>query len=251
MPRACDSRGMVSGFCDSVPNRLKLPVSVIVTVAIVPISDVGRFDLHRLQIGRLADDLARIAAGLLEQHVERLPDAGAVEGCQLAIDQLLQFAQAFGLHVFRNLIVHVGGRRAGARRILERERAGEADLVDQLHGVAEIRVGFAGEADDEIGGEGELGLRFAQAIDDAQIIVAGVVAVHRVEDAVGARLHRQMQLRHQFGQVAMRGDQAVVDVARMARGVAQPVDAGDFRKPLEQSRKRPGAAVRCRRRDRR
>ena len=94
-------------------------------------------------------------------------------------------------------------------------------------------------------------LRLAQPLDDPQIIVARVAAVHRVENAVGSRLHRQMQLRHQFGQIAMRGDQAVVDVARMACGVAQPVDAGNFGEPLEQLRKREAAAVRCLRRDRR
>ena len=210
-----------------------------------------RYDLHRLQIGRLADDLSGKAADFLEQHVERLPDAAAVEGRQLSVDQLLQFAQAFGFHVFGNLVVHVGGRRAGARRIFERERGGKADLVDQLHGVAEIGIGFAGEADDEIRGEGEQRLRRAQALDDAQIIVAGVSPVHGVENAIRSRLHRQMQLRHQFGQIAMRGDQAVVDVARMARGVAQPVDAGNCGEALEQLRKRVRAAVRCLRRDRR
>ena len=59
------------------PNRLLVPTSVIVTGTISPISDAGAIDLHRLQIGRAADDLARMAAGLLEQHVERLPDAAA------------------------------------------------------------------------------------------------------------------------------------------------------------------------------
>ena len=33
-------------------------ISVMVTAAISPISDCGAIDLHRLQIGRAADDLA-------------------------------------------------------------------------------------------------------------------------------------------------------------------------------------------------
>ncbi len=74
----------------------------------------------------------------------------------------------------------------------------------------------------------DVGLRLAQPLDDAQIIGAGVAAVHGGEHAVGSGLHRQVQLRHQLRQVAVRGDQRIVHVARMARGVAQPVDAGNF-----------------------
>ncbi len=132
----------------------------------------------------------------------------------------------------------------GRGEYLNENEAEKPTSLDQLHRVAEIGIGLAGEADDEIGGKGEHGLRRAQAIDDAQIIVAGVTPVHGVENAVRSRLHRQMQLRHQFGQVAMRGDEAVVDVARMARGVAQALDAGNGRETLEQLRKRVSASVR-------
>ena len=65
---------------------------------------------------------------------------------------------------------------------------------------------------------------------DAQIVRARVAAVHGSEDAVRARLHRQMQMRHQRRQVAMRRDQIVVHVARMAGRVAQPLDARGFRR---------------------
>ena len=77
-----------------------------------------------------------------------------------------------------------------------------------------------------------------------EIVGAGVAAVHRGEDAIRAGLHRQMQLRRKLRQVAMRRDQVVVDVARMAGGVAQPRDAGDFGDAMQQPAERPGAAVR-------
>ena len=80
----------------------------------------------------------------------------------------------------------------------------------------------------------------AQPLDDVEIIGAGVAAVHGVQYAIGAGLHRQMQLRHQPRQVAMRRDQFVVHVARMAGGVAQPVDAGNFGEALKQPRQRSG-----------
>ena len=61
------------------------------------------------------------------------------------------------------------------------------------------------------------------------VVGACVPAVHGGEDAIGARLHRQMQLRHEFRQIAMRRDQIVAHVARVTGGVAQPLDAIDRR----------------------
>ncbi len=88
-----------------------------------------RCDLHRLQIGRAADQLAGMAAGRLEQHIEAAAEAAAVERRLAAVDRSLQALQALRLYVLVDLIVHVGAGRAGPRRIFERERAGEADLA--------------------------------------------------------------------------------------------------------------------------
>ncbi len=58
----------------------------------------------------------------------------------------------------------------------------------------------------------------------------GGAAVHRLEHTVAARLHGQVEERHQLGRVAMRGDQLVVHVGRVAGGVAdtrEAIDRGD------------------------
>ena len=78
----------------------------------------------------------------------------------------------------------------------------------------------------------------------AEIVGGGVAAVHRLEDAVGAGLHRQMQVGHQLPEIAMRGDQFVVHVAGVAGGVAQARDAGDVCKPMQQPSQAPRSAVR-------
>ena len=104
--------------------------------------------------------------------------------------------------------------------------------------LAEIVLGLARKADDEIGGEGEIGARCAQARDHVEIIVARMPAVHRRQNAVGARLHRQVHIGHQRGQVAMGGDQIVVHVARMAGRVAQAHDAGHLGKTAQQPAER-------------
>ena len=107
----------------------------------------------------------------------------------------------------------------------------------------EIRLGLGRKADDEIGGEREIRPRGAQPLDRAQIIRARMPAIHRAEDPVRARLHRQMELRRKLRQIAVHRDQIIIDVARMTGGVAQPRDAGDFGDATQQLPERPGAAV--------
>ena len=88
------------------------------------------------------------------------------------------------------------------------------------------------------------GLSVPDALDQAAVLVARVLAVHRVENAVGARLHRQVQVGHHRRQIAVGCDQRVVHVARMAGGVAQARDAGHVRQAMQQAAERPDRAVR-------
>ncbi len=60
-----------------------------------------RIDLHRLQIGRTADQLAAMAARSFEQHVERAMQTAAIERRLIAVDGVLQAVQALRFHVFR------------------------------------------------------------------------------------------------------------------------------------------------------
>ena len=85
-------------------------------------------------------------------------------------------------------------------------------------------------------GQRDVGPRRADALDQAAIIVGGVLAVHRLQHRIGSRLHRQMQIGHQLGIVAMGGDQVIGHVAGMAGGVADAVDAFDLRQRVAQLR---------------
>ncbi len=71
----------------------------------------------------------------------------------------------------------------------------------------------------------------------------GVAALHRRQHAVGTRLHRQMQMRHQLGQLAVALDQPLRHLARMAGGVADALDAGNLVHHLQQEGEIDGAAV--------
>ena len=104
----------------------------------------------------------------------------------------------------RDLVGHIGGGRAGAGAVFERIGLGVADFAHEAERVFEIGVGLAGEADDEVAGEGDVGADGADAVEDAEIAVAAVAAVHGLQNSVGAGLDGQMQERHQFFDVAVR-----------------------------------------------
>ena len=56
--------------------------------------------MRRLQIGGAADDLAGIARGALEQHIDGGANRSLVEGRLLAVDQFLEPHQSL-VHLFR------------------------------------------------------------------------------------------------------------------------------------------------------
>src|SRR5262249_10549287 len=73
----------------------------------------GRHRLHRLQVGRAADQLPRQAARLLEQHVEGAADARLVEGGLTAVDLGLQAGG--GARPWRRVRLGGAARRQRAR----------------------------------------------------------------------------------------------------------------------------------------
>src|SRR5450830_493555 len=88
-----------------------------------------RHDLHRLKIWGAADQLPRELTRLFQQHIHGAADKTCVEFAPVAVNDGLQPLQALGFFLLRNLRLHVGGRRAWARRIHETVGAGETDLV--------------------------------------------------------------------------------------------------------------------------
>ena len=77
----------------------------------------------------------------------------------------------------------------------------------------------------------------------AAVIVDAVAAIHRREHAIGARLHRQMQERHQLRHIAMRRDQLVIHIARMRGRVTQPLQPRQLGKRADEPAETPFGAV--------
>ena len=63
---------------------------------------------------------------------------------------------------------------------------------------------------------------------------AGVAALHGLQDAVGAVLHRQVQVVHQLRDLGVGVDQALGEFLRVAGDEAQALDAGDLGHVFEQ-----------------
>ena len=114
-----------------------------------------------------------------------------------------------------------------ARRVDERERAVEADLLDHLERLAEVVLGLAGEADDDVGAEGDVGDRGAHAGDEVEVALAGVGAAHRLEDARRAGLERQMDVLADGVALGDRGDHRLAEVLRVRAREADALDPVD------------------------
>ena len=160
-----------------------------------------------------------------DQHRAALAERGGVEGQLIAVERGLEALQPLVHHFGGDLVGHGGGGRAGAGRVLEAEALGVADRIDKAQRFRELGLGLAGEADDEIARQCNVGPNAAHPIKDAEVRIAAVAAVHRLEHPVAAGLHWQVQERHQLLDLAVRRDQAVGHVVGVAGGIA---DAGEF-----------------------
>ena len=128
-----------------------------------------------------------------------LADHCVLAGALLLRDERLQRLQPrigdFGIGTCGRSAAGVPGRG----RILEGKRLPVFDLASIRSIVSwKSGIGFLGEADDEIARHQDIGARGADAFDQPQIAFAVMAAVHPLEDAVAARLHRQMQIGHQL-----------------------------------------------------
>ena len=137
---------------------------MIVTGTRSPTRVRGAGDMHRLQVGRAADELARVAARPLEQHWQRAADAvPALNAAACCFEQRLQLVQPLRLRPAPATCRAGRCRRAGPGAVLERIGLGEADLLDQAQRRREVRVGLAGKTDDEVGRQRDVRPRRAQA----------------------------------------------------------------------------------------
>jgi hypothetical protein len=106
----------------------------------------------------------------------------------------LQDFQPLLLHVVGHFVRQRGGGRPGTPAVEEAERLVETDVRDQLERLLEIGFRLAGETDDEVRRQADVGLTARSRRIFCFVLEARVAALHEREDAVQAALHRQVQV---------------------------------------------------------
>jgi len=164
----------------------------------------------------------------LDEELDDLADELLAEAEAEFVGAGLELAEALlrdgsGDELFRP----AGGGGLRARGEGEGVDVDEAGAVDDFEGVLEVRVGLAGERDDHVGGEGGTVEGAADAVDHAEEIVAGVLAVHAAEDGVGAGLEGEVKVGDDLGVGAEGGQEVGGEVAGLEAGEAQAAQAGD------------------------
>ena len=148
----------------------------------------------------------------------------------LAVDEFLES----GFGDFEGDLFHVGGGGAGAGGVAEHEGAVEAELFHAREGAFELFFGLAGEADDDVGGEADVGDRFAELFDDLAEGFNAVEPFHPFKEVVVAGLERHVTVLHHLGSIFDDLDEVGFEIAGVGGGVADPLEAGDSVEELEE-----------------
>src|SRR6185503_10498087 len=151
--------------------------------------------------------------------------------------KLLQFEKARALLASAHVVFELRCRRARTLRVLKHIEPVIAGLLNQRHGIAKIRFRLAGKPDDDITGDGDLPPRILDLLDTSQIISHGMTTPHRPQNAITARLGRQMYPVTQVFMLVNRGYDVWMKIARKGGGELDPFHPGG-RDRAQQTRER-------------
>ena len=97
-------------------------------------------------------------------------------------------------HIFRNLILHGGGRRAGTFGVDKGEGAVIADSLNHVHGFLKIFLRLPRKTDNNIGGQGYIRYRLFNFRGQRQILFFCILPIHQIQYSAAARLKREVQM---------------------------------------------------------
>ena len=133
------------------------------------------------------------------------------------------FVQPAGLLLLRNVVGQVLPRvGALAQRILEHVGVVVAHLVEELQRGLVVLQRLAGEAGDDIGGDGAVGQVATYGRHAVQIPLHGVFPVHQLQHPVAATLHRKVDTTADVRMPCHHLQQPVAEVLGVRRGEAHP-----------------------------
>ena len=155
-------------------------------------------DLH-------ADELARaVGAGIVHDHAMEAAERTAVAklehgrlartdartrvGLRGALGHMAKFARAGGHDLGCHLSGSGGGGGAGAGAVAEHVHTGKAHALTQGAALGELLVRLAGEAGDDVAGNGGVRELGADVVDHGLVLLGRVGAVHALERGRAAGL---------------------------------------------------------------
>src|SRR5262249_199820 len=160
-------------------------------LSLVPL---GTLENNNLIAARPAREAFGVSlAGSFGQDFHAAPHQGFKSARGDLIDYFQQSLVPLFAHGLRHLVGHGGRRRVSPFGVFEDIRLVEFHFAREGKGFLEVGFGFAGEADDEISAQADVGLHAPEFVDDLEIADAGVAAVHQFEDAVAAALDGEMR----------------------------------------------------------
>ncbi len=150
------------------------------------------------------------------------PDEISRVPCELLALDLGQAVHAFLLHARRNRVWHVGGGSPGAGAVGEAVDLVHAQLAAGGERLGEVVLVLAGESDDHVGGEAEIGDRVPQCVHGAMDGAATVPALHGAQHAIASALQWQMQVRREQAAGRKDLDELRRDLLELERREPQP-----------------------------
>ena len=177
-----------------------------------------------------------LARGTFHQNALHRTHARAADRAHVLFKRCLQLLQAAQLDVVWCVVVQIGGRSTGAWAEDETEASVVAHVLDQLHHLGEVVLGFSGESDNEVAGQAQIGPHCPQLANNALVLHRGVATLHRRKDAIAAVLHRQVQMTNQLRNLGIHIDQCLGEFIGVAGGIADAFNARNFGDIFNQQR---------------
>ena len=117
-------------------------------------------------------------------------------------------------------IFHLGGGGAGAAAVRKGVDARKGGALGERAGGGEVLLRLAGEAGDDVGGDGGAREIRAREGDAGEELLARVVAVHAAQDGVRPALQREVEVGREVAHLLCRFEQPLGDDARLERAEA-------------------------------
>ena len=150
-------------------------------------------EVYNLVAGRVSCQVVfRTRALSLGKNAKRTSDIRVVDLFLSFALHLFKFEESRSLVLLGNVIMKLGRRSACTSRIFEDVKTVVLTLFNQIHRLLKILVRFTRKTDDDVTGKSQAPARILYTLNSFEVVTSFVTATHEFEDAIAARLDRQV-----------------------------------------------------------